>query len=135
MTALIDRTHNPEILIGETDHRRLTVAALTDVEHSADQVDFLLYELDRARVVADGLLPADVVRIGSIVRYRADAGEERMAKLALPEAAGRDATYHLSVTSMKGAALLGLRPGDVMAWLDPDGARHRIEVLKVANPA
>ena len=132
--SLKDRSQSPEILVGVREHRRLTTAALIDVEQDSDQVDFLLYELDRAMLVEDALLPADVVRTGSVVRYRLHGGEERTVKLVLPEAvAGRDA-YRISVTSKHGAALLGLRPGQIIAWIDAGGEAHSVEVLRVANP-
>ena len=132
--SLADWAQSPEILVGENEHRRLTAAALTDVGHDADRMDFLLAELDRARLVDDRLLPPDVVRLGSIVRYKLMPGEEQTIKLVLPEgAAGADA-YRLSVTSPHGAALLGLRPGHIMSWVEPDGRSRRLKVLKVANP-
>lgn len=133
--SLADWAQSPEILVGEDDHRRLTVAALTDIGQSAERMDFLLYELDRARIVKDGLLPPDVVRIGSVVRYKTLPGEERTIKLVMPEQAERAGAYRVSVTSTHGAALLGLRPGHVMSWLEPDGTTHRLKVLKVANSA
>ncbi|MCW5721392.1 MAG: GreA/GreB family elongation factor, partial [Devosia sp.] len=132
--SLADWAQSPEILLGEEDHRRLTVAALTDIGQSAERMDFLLYELDRARIVKDDLLPTDVVRIGSVVRYKPIPGEERTVRLVMPEQVDHAGAYRLSVTSIHGAALLGLRPGHVMSWLDPDGTGHRLRVLKVANP-
>jgi len=132
--SLSEWTQSPDIVIGEEEHRRLTVAALTDIGQSAERMDFLLYELDRARIVKDGLLPADVVRIGSVVRYRPIPGEERTVKLVMPEHVDQTGSYRLSVTSTHGAALLGLRPDHLMSWLDPDGTMHRLKVLKVANP-
>lgn len=131
--SLKDWSRSPDIVIGAREHRRLTTAALIDVEQDSEQVDFLLYELDRARIVEDALLPGDVIRTGSVVRYRLASGEERTVKLALPEAvAGRDA-YRISVTSKHGAALLGLRPGQIIAWVDAGGTAHSLEVLRVAN--
>ncbi len=132
--SLKDWSQSPEIMVGAREHRRLTTAALIDVEQDSDQVDFLLYELDRAQIVEDALLPADVVRIGSIARYRATSGEERTIKLVLPENIGGMAAYRMSVTSKDGAALLGLRPGQILAWVDAEGGAHSVEVLKVANP-
>ena len=132
--SLADWGQSPEIIIGEAERLRLTTAALTDIGDSRDHVDFLLYELDRARVVPDAMLPHNVVRLGSIVRYRPVPGEERTIKLVMPEDIEPPGTYRLSVTSSHGAALLGLRPGNVMGWLDPGGAMHRIKVLSVANP-
>lgn len=131
--SLQDWMPSPDILVGEKEHKRLTVAALTDIGTDADSTDFLLYELDRARIVADAALPPDVVRLGSVVRYRPVPGEERVIKLVLPEAACEDRAYRLSVTSSHGAALLGLRLGDIMSWTDPGGAAHRLKVLGVAN--
>jgi regulator of nucleoside diphosphate kinase len=133
--SLKDWSQSPQIMVGAREHRRLTTAALIDVEQDSDQVDFLLYELDRAVIVEDALLPADIVRTGSVVRYRLATGEERTVKLVLPEAvAGRD-SYPISVTSKHGAALLGLRPGQLIAWIDAGGSAHSVEVLRVANTA
>lgn len=125
---------SPEIIIGENERRRVTVAALTDVVHRSDHMDFLLYELDRARVVPDTQVPPDVVRLGSMVRYRCAPDEERTIKLVMPSEIELPGNYRLAVTSAHGAALLGLKAGAAMTWLDPDGATQRIEVLQVANP-
>lgn len=133
--SLVDWAPSPEIVLGAEDHRRLTLAALTDIGQSAERMDFLLYELDRARIVEDALLPPDVVRIGSVVRYKPVGGEERTVKLVLPEHVDGSGDYRLSVTALHGAALLGLRPGHVMSWLEPDGTMHRLKVLRVANPS
>ena len=124
----------PEIVIGENERRQVTVAALTDVVHGSDHVDFLLYELDRAMVVPDAKLPADVVRLGSMVRYWFAPGQERTIKLVMPSEIELPGNYRLAVTSAHGAALLGLKAGATMTWLDPDGTTHGIEVLQVANP-
>jgi len=125
---------SPEIVIGEHERRRVTVAALTDVVHGGDQMDFLLYELDRAKVVPDTMVPSDVVRLGSMVRYWSPPGEERTIKLVMPSEIELPGNYRLAVTSAHGAALFGLKAGAVMTWMDPDGTTHRIEVLQVANP-
>lgn len=132
--SLADWAQSPDIVVGASEHRRLTAAALTDVGPDADRIDFLLAELDRARIVEDGLMPPDVIRLGSIVRYKLLPGEEQTIKLVLPESSSATESYRLSVTSLHGAALLGLRPGDVMSWFDADCKAHRLKVLKVANP-
>ncbi|MNT54339.1 Regulator of nucleoside diphosphate kinase [compost metagenome] len=120
--------------MGENEHRLLTATALTNIGADAERTDFLLYELDRAQIVRDALLPADVVRIGSIVRYKPLPGEERTVKLVVPQDDAPPGAYRLAVTSEHGAALLGLRPGHVMAWLEPDGKMRRLKVLQVTNP-
>ena len=132
--ALADWQPSPEIVIGKDERHRMTVAALTDIAGSSDHVDFLLYELDRARVVPDTQLPGDVIRLGSIVRYAADSGDERTIRLVMPDDVDPTGSYRLSVTSAHGAALLGLRPGAAMSWLGRDGAVHSLCVLDVSNP-
>jgi len=131
--ALQDWKHSPEIIVGQNERRRLTTAALTDVSNEADHVDFLLYELDRATIVDDAMLPADVIRLGSIVRYRSATNEERSIKLVVPSEVEPAKSYRLSVTSMHGAALFGLRPNQTLSWLSPDDQVDHVEVLKVAN--
>lgn len=132
--TIADWQQSPDIVVGENEHRRLVTAALTDVTKDADPIDFLLYELDRAKVMADELLPSDIVRLNSIVRYKSgQGGEERTVKLVLPGEISWDTGYRLSVTSMDGAALLGLRPGQILSWLSPGGTSDQVEVIKVAN--
>ncbi|MDF2983601.1 MAG: nucleoside diphosphate kinase regulator [Devosia sp.] len=131
--SLTDWMQSPEIVVGKTEHHRLTVVALTHVGERGRNADLLLYELDRARIIPDGMVPADVVRIGSIVRYAPVPGVERTAKLVLPDNATGSGGYSLPVTSEHGAALLGTRPGHQMAWLDRDGAVQRLQVIAVTN--
>jgi regulator of nucleoside diphosphate kinase len=131
--SLADWSRSPEIMIGAREHKRLTVAALTEIGDSSDCMDFLLHELDRARIVDDDMLPPDVIRIGSIVRFKPIPGEEQTVKLVMPGDETLAGSYRMSATSLTGAALLGLKPGDLMSWLSPDGEMHRIKVLKVAN--
>jgi regulator of nucleoside diphosphate kinase len=135
MTSIADPARSPQIVVGKDEHRKVTIAALTDVAGSSDHTDFLLYELDRAKVVPDALLPADVVRLGSMVRYEDNAGGQRIVKLVMPAEVDGRGTYRLSVTSSHGAALLGLRAGSSMTWLDPGGRVHSVGVLEVANPS
>lgn len=131
--ALSDWTQSPQIVVGEEERRRLTVVALTEIGHSAEHADYLLYELDRAHVVPDAQLPPDVVRIGSVVRYRPSEGGERTIELVLPANAERHEN-NLAVTTPEGAALLGLRPGQSISWLGADGQSQRIRVLRVTAP-
>ena len=126
---------SPEIVVGKDECRKVTIAALTEVRPSGEPMDFLLYELDRARIVPDTMVPADVVRLGSIVRYRpVPGGEQRTLKLVMPDEVDGPGGYRLSVTSLHGAALLGLRAGAAMSWLEPNGTTQHVEVLGVINP-
>lgn len=131
--ALADWTQSPQILVGEEERRKLTIIAMTEVGHSAENSDYLLFELDRATVVPDAQLPPDVVRLGSIVRFRNHDGSERTDELVVPSEANED-EHKLSVTSEEGAALLGLRPGQTISWLSRFGGSRRLKVLRVSTP-
>lgn len=133
MTTLQDFPLSPDIVVARSEHRQLTVLALAGTGHSPDVADGLLYELERASVLPDALVPADVVRMGSSVRYRASDGSEREVTLVYPIdadiAAGR-----VSVLTPIGAALIGLRHRQSIAWLTRDGRRQVLTVLGVRPP-
>lgn len=131
-TISLDWIASPEIVVGKTEHHRLTVVALTHVGERGN-ADLLLYELDRAKIIPDGMVPSDVVRIGSIVRYAPVPGAERIAKLVIPDDATGSAGYSLAVTSEHGAALLGTRPGQQMSWLDRNSEVQRLRIVAVVN--
>lgn len=97
--------------------------------------DRLLDELGRARIVAPGKLPADVVAIGNRVTYRDEqSGEERSVILVFPEEAdvARD---RISVVTPLGVALLGLAEGASFHWDTRDNRRLQLTVLRVAPEA
>lgn len=121
----------PPIIVGEADRHDLLVLAMGGSGHSADEADHLLYELGRARTVADSDLPYDVVRMGSVVRVSVDGGSPRHGRLAYPQELGADT---ISIFSPVGTALLGLRAGQTMFWTDRDGQRREIKVHSVFNP-
>ena len=56
--SLSDWTQSPEIVMGKEEHKRLTVVALTNLGERGDNTDFLLYELDRARITPENPPPA-----------------------------------------------------------------------------
>ena len=76
--SLAEFNLSPEIVLGQEEHRTLLVLALAGRGHTADDADGLLYELERAKVVDDAALPADTVRMGSRVRYRAGGGADQL---------------------------------------------------------
>lgn len=132
--TLADFDLSPRIVMGLSDHRQLIVLAMAGTGHTADDADGLLYELERADVVADETLPADAVRMGSKVRYRTSGGVERRVELVFPKDAdigqGR-----ISVLTPVGTALLGLRTGQSITWLTRDGRKQMLTVVSVSQPA
>lgn len=124
----------PAITITRTDHERLSRLAETLASRDPDTAGQLLGELDRARVVADGRIAADVVRMGSTLRFTTDAGEDRTVTLVFPGEAdivkGR-----ISVLTPIGAALIGLSASQSIDWTSRDGRTRRLTVESVAAMA
>jgi regulator of nucleoside diphosphate kinase len=90
-------------------------------------------ELDRAIIV--DRLPPDVVTAGSRVRFADErTGAVREAVLVYPADADAFAG-RISVLAPIGAAILGLAPGDAIAWPLPDGREARIRILAVEPAA
>jgi regulator of nucleoside diphosphate kinase len=118
------------VLVSQRDHARLLdLLAKSD----PDAVALLYDELDRATVIADEALPADVVAMGSIVTFEdVRSGERSKIELVYPRqsdpAAGR-----VSILAPVGAALIGLREGETIEWPVPKGAIRHLRVVEVAR--
>src|SRR5690606_36167468 len=74
----------PAIAIAATDHEKLVRLAEPAAARGVAAAEQLLAELDRARVVGDSRLSADIVRMGSVVTYATDTGERRTVTLVYP---------------------------------------------------
>lgn len=119
------------IIVCETDYERLN--NLIDKNPSA-AAEALAEELERADIVADDALPADVVPMNATVRFvDLDSGATRTVQLVYP----RDADVsqmRISVLSPVGSALIGLSIGGTIEWPLASGKRARLQVEAV-NPA
>ena len=122
----------PEIVVGGTDHARLTSLANAALDTVPDTAEELLSELDRAQVVADEAVPGDVVRMGSVVEFESE-GDRKRVTLVFPSEADI-ATGKVSVLTPIGAALIGLSKGQSIAWTARDGVSHALTVLLVEQP-
>ena len=131
-TTLHDFTLSPDIVLSTEDHRRLSQLAFAGIGEASTVADDLLYELDRASVVPPEHLPADVVRMGSRVRFRTDEGDQREVTLVFPSEADIGQS-RISVMTPVGAALVGLRKGQSITWQARDGRRHVLTVLGVVR--
>ena len=86
--------------------------------------------MDRAKVVQDGSVPANVVRMGSTVTFKSDDGNTRTFKLVYPAEESLD-EHRISVMTPVGAALIGLAEGQSISWTARDGRKHELTVEKV----
>ena len=115
------------IYITEADMKRLR-PLIEQMRSSRDDLRMLRQELERARVVAPGEVPPDVVTMNSKARVRDVAnGEELTYTLVFPDQADIE-QGKISVVAPIGTAMLGQRVGDEFEWQVPAGpVRLRIE--------
>ncbi len=132
MENIINSRPMPAIIVSDIDQERLSGLALAAMDRAPDVASVLMAEMDRATVLDAASVPANVVRMGSTVRYRSDDGKERRVTLVFPVdadiAAGR-----ISVLTPIGAALIGVSEGQSIDWITRDGREQRLTVLDVAH--
>lgn len=123
----------PELLIEAPVYDRLHALAMAAATSLPTIADDLLTELDRARLVAPGTLPGDVVTVGSRLSYLDLAsGSIRSLQLVWPPMADL-AALRLSVLTPLGVALIGLRVGQQITCRVRDGETRHLEVTRVCN--
>ena len=123
----------PRILISKAEEKRLTAIATAASQHVPEASTALLSELERADVLPETAMPADVVRIGSIIEFEVDDGRRLKVQLVLPENADINAG-RISILTPVGAALIGLSPSQAMEWSGNDGKERVLTVLAVSRP-
>lgn len=118
----------PPIILAANDYNRLLFTAMIRQKHDRRAHDFLLKELRRAEVCHPAALPENVVSTNCRVIYRVDNEPRSRAHLLVhPE----DLVWpgaEICVTTPLGTALLGLRVGDRMAFVETDGSAHEVFV-------
>ena len=124
----------PRIMVSETEEHLLTLLATAELmRRPQDAARTLLAEMERADVVSDGVMPADVIRMNSRVEFEIDGGKPQQAELVFRRDANID-EKRISVLTPIGAALIGLSTGQMMMWRGRDGRPHKLRVVSVAEP-
>jgi regulator of nucleoside diphosphate kinase len=116
----------PRLIIDERAYPRLLALAERARAQVPDLADRLLEEIERADLRASSEMPDDVVTLGSEVTYRQDERTQTV-RIVAPDDADIE-RRQISVLTPVGAALLGLRVGQKIAWDMPD---KRVAVLEV----
>lgn len=116
------------IYITKPDHERLTklieIAREREGDANREYLNRLEEELDRADVVQQKDIPADVITMRSTVHLKdLDSSEELTYRLVFPTEANYD-EGKISVLAPIGTAMLGYRRGDVIEWQVPSGVRR-----------
>lgn len=131
MLVKLDAARRPPVFISESDKTRL--ASLLDrLDDDTTAATMLGEEVDRATVVSDQS-GKRFVRLGSRVEIETPhSGRTRIVRLAMPEETDID-RGDLSVLTLAGAALIGLREGAAFAWRGPQGRMQTIRVLRIID--
>lgn len=117
--------NKPAIMISQKDYQH--ISRLLDQLPDDDTTDRLAQELDRAQVLEDGELPANVVAMHSTVTFTVLSTASTFTyTLVYPhEAHGKDS---LSILTPVGSALLGLSVGQEMEWPLEHGKTTRVRI-------
>jgi regulator of nucleoside diphosphate kinase len=123
--------HRPPILLSEPEHGLLVGLAMRGARNNPEAARLLMEEADRADLVPAARLPSDVVALGSQVVFTdASNGVTRSVQVVLPSEAdigqGR-----ISILSLVGAGLIGLKAGQSIDWPMQDGRVRRLSVASV----
>jgi len=121
----------PDVLLAEREYERLADLVCAS-ERATPGIELLWQELQRAERAQEA--PSNVVRLGSLVSFTELAsGERRAGAVVAPDQEVE--RKRISVTSPVGAALIGLRAGDVFRWRGPDGRARAVRIDQVmADP-
>ncbi len=121
----------PAILVPQDDFEMLMKLASAGAGDDGP-ADDLLSELERATIASSSDIPADVIRMGSIVSYSLDGGQPKTVRLVYPADADISSGA-ISVLTPIGSALVGLRPGQTIGFEARDGTAREIRVIAVFN--
>ena len=121
----------PAIQIRETDAERISNLAIEAEDRLPQVAELLLAEINRATIVEDSRLPQNVVALQSTVKFLDEAsGIERTLQLVYPQHADI-AVGRISILSLVGAGLLGLKPGQSISWPDRAGKQRALRIMEV----
>jgi len=122
----------PALTISHRDYIRISELLLN---LDPEQAERLNEELSRAVVVADDVVPDDVVTLESKVKFiDLENGKESEVMLVLPMEANV-AESRISILAPVGSALIGLRVGQCIDWPIPRGKTKKIRVTSVHREA
>lgn len=122
------KDNDSKIHVTEKDFMRLK--NLLDA-HDGDEFEDLEIELDRAAVLSDTEVPKDLITMNSNVRYlNVQDKKESTITLVYPQDAN-SADGKISILAPLGSALIGLKVGQEINWMFPDGKTRTLRILEV----
>lgn len=117
-----------KIYVTEKDFMRLK--NLLD-SYDGSEFEDLEIELDRAGVLTDTEVPKDLITMNSNVRYlNVQDNKESTITLVYPKEAN-SSEGKISILAPLGSALIGLKVGQEINWMFPDGKTRTLRILDV----
>jgi regulator of nucleoside diphosphate kinase len=120
--------NNDNILITEKDLLRLK--NILSFQNS-DEFENLEIELERAKIITDAHVPADLVTMNSRVKFLNIQDDKEMTVTIVYPHDANFADGKISVLASLGSALIGLREGQEINWMFPDQKTRTLKILKV----
>ena len=118
-------------MMSESDADRLTNLAISVEDRFPQVSDLLLGEISRAVVQPADRVSGDVVTMMSSVDFvDEESGAARSVQLVYPGEADI-AAGKISILTLIGAGLIGLRAGQSIDWPDRSGKVHKLRIEAV----
>ena len=121
----------PPIILTSQDYLRLEQILADAVRDRHPVASFLMSEVDRAYVCDDKEVPPDIVRLNDWVTYRVGDDPRKERKVLVCSEDFNDGRIHLSVLSLMGSAVLGLRAGDRLRFPNYKGELTLVTVESI----
>lgn len=118
-----------ELVIHESEIHLLKMLALGADDDLISHL--LLRKLQIARITNGESIPDSVVALNSFCEFTFDGGEQGFCQLVRPSPYAP--SYGLSVLSLAGAGLIGLRAGQTILWPNEAGTLCDLHVARVEN--
>lgn len=116
------------ILITEKDYLRIKH---TLSFQKSEEYENLELELDRARIISDKEVPPNLVTMNSKVQFLNVQEDREMVVTIVYPSEANFSEGKISVLASLGSALIGLRAGQEINWMFPDGKTRTLRILNV----
>lgn len=97
----------------------------------SDDFENLELELDRAKIISDDQVPRDLVTMNSKVKFLNVQDNKEMTITIVYPGDANFSEGKVSVLASLGSALIGLRIGQEINWMFPDGKTKTLRILSV----
>lgn len=120
----------------QTDAILITEKDLLRIRHilsfqTSDEFENLELELDRAKIITDNEVPPDLVTMNSKVKFLNKQDNKEMVATIVYPADSDFVDGKISVLASLGSAIIGLREGQEINWMFPDGKTRTLKILEI----